>query len=412
MAAATVSRALQLILLGGWLGNALAVAAADWPQLLGPARDGSVAMPAGKKGIEPEVIWDREVGSGFAGPVVVEGKVIQAHREGDELHVDAVDAASGVLVWRFSRPTDYTDSFGFDDGPRGVPAVAEGKVFVHGADGLLDALEFETGKALWSVDTQAEFASPPGYFGRACSPLVVAGRVILTPGGEKDGQPAGVVALDLQDGRLIWQSVADEAGYASPLSLPGGRLLCWMRNELWVLEAATGAVLASRPLRSRMDASVNAAQPLLLGEDQVLISAGYGVGLHVLKLPALEPVWQKEGLLDCHYSSPVAGPGQRVFGFDGRQEMGQTLRGVDLAQRDKRWQSEVVPGGTLIRVGDQLLAVTEQGELWVVAATADRFEVLHRVQILSANHRSHPAYADGVLFARDRARLVAVRVHQ
>ena len=399
-------------LLAGIGAMTLPLVAADWPQLLGPARDGSVVMPEGKALIEPEAVWDRALGSGFAGPVVADGRVIIAHREGDEQCVDAVDAGTGVLLWQFKRPTDYTDSFGFDNGPRGVPAVADGRVFVHGADGIVDALELASGKLLWSVDTEAEFASPQGYFGRACSPLVVDGLVLLTPGGEKDGRPAGVVALEAKSGQVRWQSVADEAGYASPMSLPGGRLLCWMRNQLWVLETATGAVQTSRPLRSRMDASVNAAQPLRLGDDRVLISAGYGVGLHALKLPSLEPIWQKEGLLDCHYSSPVSGGQAVIFGFDGRQEMGQTLRCVDVEAREKRWQSDVVPGGTLIRVGAQLLVVTEQGELWVVAASSDRLEVLHRVQILGANHRSHPAYADGLLFARDRDRLVAVKVHQ
>ncbi len=387
-------------------------AASDWPQLLGPARDGSVTVPADKKWIEPVVAWDRPLGSGFAGPVVAKGKLVIAHREGDELQVDAIDAATGVRLWRFSRPTDYADSFGFDDGPRGVPAIAGDRVFVHGADGVLDALDLESGAALWSVDTRSEFASPQGYFGRACSPLVVADRVIVTPGGKKDGQPAGVVAFAAQDGRVLWQSVEDEAGYASPMSLPDARLLCWMRNKVWLLEADTGAVLASRPLRARIDASVNAAQPLLIDGDHILISAGYGVGLHLLKLPGLEPVWQKEGLLDCHYSSPVRGEGSLVFGFDGRQEMGQTLRCIDIASREKRWQSSTVPGGTLIRAGGHLLAITEQGELWVAEAAPAAFDLRHRVQILRANHRSHPAFADGLIFARDGGQLVAVRVFE
>ncbi len=399
--------------LGLWLllAGALPMAAADWPQLLGPARDGSVAAPAGKSLIEPVVVWDRPLGSGFGGPALAQGRVVIAHRDGDELKVEALDAATGVMLWRFARPTDYADSFGFDDGPRGVPAIADGRVFVHGADGVLDALDFDSGARLWSVDTRVAFGSGQGFFGRACSPLVVDGRVILTPGGLKDGKPAGVVAFTATDGSLLWQSVEDEAGYASPAALPDGRLLCWMRNQLWLLEADSGAVVASKPLRSRMDASVNAAQPLLLDGQRVLISAGYGVGLHVLKLPGLEAEWQSDRLLDCHYSSPVRGDNGLVFAFDGRQEMGQTLCAIDLTAREKRWQTGSVPGGTVIRVGGHLLAVTEQGELWVVAA-ADKLDIAHRVQILGAGHRSHAAFADGVLFARDGRQLVAVRVFE
>lgn len=385
--------------------------AGDWPQLLGPQRDGVVAADAGKKLIEPNPLWDRELGAGFSGPVVAEGKVIVAHRLGDDLVVEAVDPQTGVMLWTFKRPTDYVDSFGFDNGPRGVPAVAEGRVFVHGADGIVDALDLATGAALWQVDTVAEFASPQGFFGRACSPLVMGERVIITPGGKKDGKPAGVVALEVTTGKLLWQSVDDEAGYASPVRLDGDRLLCWLRNEVWLLTATDGAVLARRKLRSSMDASVNACQPLLLPGDQVLISAGYGVGLHVLSLPDLKPVWDKEMLLDAHYGTPVLS-GALLFGFDGRAERGQTLRCIDLTSREKRWQSDTVPGGTLIRVGEHLLAVTEQGEVWVAEASDKALNLIHREQILRSGHRAHIAFSDGILFARDGAQLVAVRVFE
>jgi outer membrane protein assembly factor BamB len=385
--------------------------AADWPQLLGPTRDGVIAAPAGKKLIEPQPVWDRELGTGFGGPVVAQGRVIIAHRLGDELVVEAVDAATGVLLWSFKRATDYVDSFGFDNGPRAVPAIADGRVFVHGADGVLDALELETGKALWQVDTVKTYESPQGYFGRACSPLVIGQRVILTPGGRHDGQPAGVVALDTASGRVLWQSVADEAGYASPVAVGSDQLLCWMRNEVWLLDAGSGKIAAHRRLRADMDASVNASQPVLLSGNRVMISAGYDVGLHVLQLPTLEPVWNKEGLLDCHYGTPVL-DGETVFGFDGRQEMGQTLRCIDLITREKRWQSTTVPGGTLIRVGAHLLVATEQGELWVIPTAAKAYDPLHQVQILRSGHRAHLAFADGLLFARDGRQLVAVKVFE
>ncbi len=385
--------------------------AADWPQLLGPARDGAVAAPAGKKLVEPAVVWDRELGSGFSGPVVAAGKVIIAHRVGDDLTVDAIDAATGVLFWTFKRPTDYVDSFGFDNGPRGVPAAAGGRIFIHGADGVLDALDLDSGGALWSVDTVAELGSPQGFFGRACSPLVMADRVIITPGGQKDGKPAGVAAFDAATGKLLWHGVEDEAGYASPIAVNDDEILCWLRNEVWLIAAATGEVKARRPLRSRMDASVNAAQPVLLDAGRVLLSAGYGVGLHEFKLPGLDPEWDRENLLDCHYGTPVR-KDSLVFGFDGRQEMGQTLRCIDLASRETRWQSGAVPGGTLIRVGDHLLAVTEQGELWIVEAEGAAFNALHEVQILRAGHRAHLAFSDGLLFARDGRQLVAVKVYE
>lgn len=397
-------------LLALWL-TTTALTAADWPQLLGPTRDGVVEAPAGKKLVLPQPVWDRPLGTGFAGPVVANGKVIIAHRLGDDLVVEAVDASSGILFWSFKRPTNYVDSFGFDNGPRGVPAIAEGRIFIHGADGVLGALDLETGKALWQVDTVKDYKSPQGFFGRACSPLVLDRKVIITPGGLRNGKPAGVVAFDVASGQPVWQSVADEAGYASPMAIGSDQVLCWLRNEIWLLDSATGKVTAQHHLRADTEASVNASQPMLLSGNRIMFSAGYDVGLHVLQLPTLEPLWTKEGLLDCHYGTPVI-EGDTAFGFDGRQERGQTLRCIDLATKTKRWQSTPVPGGTLIRVGSHLLAVTEQGELWVIPTAATAFEPLHQVQILRSGHRAHLAFSDGLLFARDGQQLVAIKVFE
>ena len=398
------------LLLTLWLTTTV-LHAADWPQLLGPTRDGVIQAPVNQKLIAPQPVWDRDLGTGFAGPVVATGKVIITHRLGDDLVVEAIDATTGILLWSFKRPTDYVDSFGFDNGPRGVPAIAEGRIFVHGADGVLDALDLETGKALWQVDTVKDYESPQGFFGRACSPLVHSGRVIITPGGSRDGKPAGVVAFDVATGQPLWQSVADEAGYASPTAIGSDQLLCWLRNELWLLESTTGKVIAQRRLRADMEASVNASQPVLLSGNRVLLSAGYDVGLHVLQLPSLKPLWNKEGLLDCHYGTPVI-EGDIILGFDGRQERGQTLRSIDLTTQDKIWQSPAIPGGTLIRVGSHLLAVTEQGELWILPTTAKTFDPLHQIQIFRSGHRSHLAFSDGLLFARDGQQLVAIKVFE
>ncbi|MCB1207690.1 MAG: PQQ-binding-like beta-propeller repeat protein [Verrucomicrobiales bacterium] len=386
---------------------------ADWPQFMGPDRSGVVSgsLPDQLPVAGPPVVWERELGSGFAGPVIADGKTILFHRKGDEVVVEACDASAGVMLWQFTYLTDYVDSFGFDNGPRGTPAVADGRVFVHGAEGMLHAIDLESGKLLWKVDTVADFKSGQGFFGRACSPLVVKDRVIITPGGSKDGKPAGMVAFDVKDGHVVWQSVEDEAGYSSPITVPGSpdRVMCWMRNKLWLVDAASGEMVASLPLRSSMDASVNAAQPVACGEDRYLISAGYGVGANMVQLPGLELLWQKQDLFDSHYSTGVLHEGH-LYGFEGRQEQGQTLRCIDVEKGTVDWDGEAVPGGTIISVGDKLLAVTEQGELWLIRATPEKCDILSTAQILRSGHRSFPAYANGILYARDGRKVVAVKV--
>ena len=394
---------------------AVPLPAADWPQFLGPSRDGraaaqEVALPAAYAR-EPEVLWRRSAGAGFAGPVVADGKVILFHREGGDMTTEALDPRTGKTLWRSVYVTDYVDSFGFDNGPRAVPAVADGRVFTHGPEGRVTALDLATGRELWAFDTVAKAGSPQGFFGRAPSPLVLGERVWIAAGGELDGNDAGLLALDVRTGAPVSASVGDEAGYASPVATGPGRVLAWMRNRLWLVDATSGTVLDSRPLRSTMDASVNAASPLACGEGRWFVSAGYGVGANLLRItdkPALEEVWSRQDVLDCHYATPVVHDGH-LYGFHGRQETGMKLRCVRLADAEVVWEApDKLPGGTLQLVGDRLLIVTEQGELWVVPASPKGFDKAFAVQILRAGHRSHAAFADGVLFARDSEELVAV----
>src|SRR5262245_43949838 len=178
------------------------VQGADWPQFLGPNRNGScpapqIALAWPKEG--PPQLWQRKVGEGFAGPVVSDGKLILFHRVGDKETVESLDSATGRPIWKSDYPTHYRDDFGFDEGPRATPSVAAGRVFTYGADGLLSCWDLATGAKQWSVDTVAEFHSGKGFFGRAPSPLVEGKAVIVDVGGRPG---AGIVAFEAATGKV------------------------------------------------------------------------------------------------------------------------------------------------------------------------------------------------------------------
>jgi outer membrane protein assembly factor BamB len=392
-----------------------ALSAADWPQFLGPTRnavagEGESSLPDSLP-LDLKPLWKKSVGAGFAGPAVAAGKVIIFHREGSDMTTEALDPKTGTVLWRSTYITDYIDSFGFDNGPRAVPAVAEGKVFTFGPEGRVTAMDLETGKELWNYDTESALGSKQGFFGRSPSPLVIGKTVIIAAGGTLGEKPAGLVALDVGSGKPVWSAAEDEAGCASPVALKDGSVLAWMRNELWLINPS-GAALTSLPLRSDMDASVNAATPILVGDNRWFISAGYGVGAHLLSIKdgKISPLWKKEDVLDCHYATPVQ-IGQHLYGFHGRQESGMKLRCINIGDGSVAWEDpDSVPGGTLIAVGDKLLVITERGELWLVRGTAEKFDQISYVQILRAGHRSHAAYSDGMLFARDTENLIGLKL--
>src|SRR5215469_14109746 len=83
--------------------------AEDWPQFLGPSRNGvymggdvSGSWPAGG----PSTVWKRDVGQGFSAPVVAQGRLILFHRVGNRETVESIDTKTGKTVWVFVYPTN------------------------------------------------------------------------------------------------------------------------------------------------------------------------------------------------------------------------------------------------------------------------------------------------------------------
>jgi outer membrane protein assembly factor BamB len=391
-------------------------AAVDWPQFLGPERNGVYTGPSLADrwpASGPKIVWRRPVGAGFAGPVVSSGRLILFHRQGREEVVESLDIRTGAPVWRYAYPTAYRDDFGFDEGPRAAPVVAGGVIYTFGAEGQLHAIDFAKGTRLWSEDTMKRFAVPKGYFGAAGSPLVEGGRVIANIGGDaREGQGAGIVAFDAKTGKVMWTATEDDASYSSGVAATiGGRrsAVFLTRDNLIGLDPATGAVQFQRRWRARAAASVNAATPLVIG-DLIFVSAEYGPGAGVLRVNGsqLTELWASDEALSNHYATSVHHQGV-LYGFHGRQEFGPTLRAVDLKTGAVKWGQDQFRAGSILLAGDRLVILRESGELVLAPATPEAFKPLARAQILQGTvARPYPALADGILYARNENTLVAV----
>ena len=384
--------------------------AQDWPQFLGPARDGrytGAPLAADWPDGGPRRLWSRPVGAGFAGPVVAGDRLILFHRVGGAEVVEALDAATGGVLWRYDYPTTYRDDFGFDEGPRSVPVVHGGRVYTFGAQGRLHAVDVETGAGVWQVDTHARYGVRKGFFGAAGSPLVEDGRVIANVGGRR----GGIVAFDAATGDELWTATTHEASYSSPAGgVFGGRrtALVFTRNGLVGLDPASGEVRFERRWRSRLGASVNAATPLVLG-DRVFISASYGAGAALLRVEGgtLAEEWSGDDSMTNHYATAVERGGV-LYGYHGRQEYGPSLRAVDARSGAVRWSEDRFGAGTVTLAGDLLVILRESGELVLAEATPDAFRPLARAAILPGVVRAYPALAAGRLYARNTDTLVAV----
>ena len=400
--------ALSLLLLA-----APASRAADWPGRLGPTRDGQSTEVGlnwkwGKDG--PPQAWKIDVGAGFAGVSVAGETVYLFHRiENDEI-LSARDPVTGKERWAFKYHTKYRDDFGFDNGPRCVPVVDGDAVFTHGADGDLHAVSAKTGKMLWGKNLTAEYLPKKGYFGVGAGPVVI-GDVLLVNVGAKG---AAVVGFDKATGKELWKAGDDGPGYSSPAVLDvGGKphAAFLTRAGVLVVRPTDGKVTHSLPWRSRLDASVNAATPLVR-KDELFVTSSYGTGgtLRTVKADELAEVWANDTSLSCQYGTPVR-VGDHLYGVNGRADTRTgELRCVEWKTGKVMWAEKRFGVAHVIAVDGGVLAVTEDGVAVRFAADPKAYREVARAKVIGGVVRAAPALADGRLYVRNENQLLCLQL--
>src|SRR5262245_1995128 len=399
----------RLFVCGGLLALGLVVvpaSAADWPQFLGPGRNAhsretGLVRTFPKKG--PPVVWEKEVGEGFSGPVVAGGRLILFHRIDNEDVVECLDAATGKRSWKFAYETAYRDRLDKGDGPRSTPLIAGKHVYTLAADGRLHCLELETGREVWMRALNKDYRVPPSYFGVTTSPILEGDNIVLNVGGR-----GGIVALNKDTGKQVWKATSDPASNSSPVAATIGdkRTLVFLTRTGLVLLDPTGEVRHSKRWRASYDTSANAATPVVVG-DEIFISACYETGgtvLHVGK-DGLRSLWENDESLSAHFSTPVYHDGF-LYGFHGRQEYGTQFRCVDWKTGKVRWSKDGFGCGSILVADGMLLVLSEGGELVLVEPTSSGYREKARAEVLSGPVRAHPALSGGRLYARDSKKLV------
>ena len=381
--------------------------ASDWPQFLGPARNGvsketNLVKAWGKEG--PKLIWEKPVGEGYSGPIIAGGIVILFHRIGDQEVIEALNADSSKQLWSFSYDTVYQDDLGKGDGPRSTPLTADGFVYTLGAEGKLHCLDLKSGKKEWERDLAKDYPFRKGFFGVATSPIQEGDNIIINIG----CRTAGIVALNKKTGKEAWKATNQEASYSSPTAatINGQRQLVFLTREgLVALDPATGKILHEKRWRSRMAASVNAAAPVVV-DNQVFLSACYGTGAVLLNITkdGLEEVWKNDETLSNHYNTSIHHDGY-LYGVDGRQEEGPQLRCVELKTGKVKWTEKGFGCASLILADGRFYALTENGDLVIFEASPTAYRELARSSVLTAPCRSPLALAEGRLYARDNKKL-------
>ena len=395
----------------GWM---TAVSGGEWPQILGPGRNGIAAaderLADSWPAAGPRVIWRRDVGAGYAGIAIAQGRGFLFHRIGDREVIEAFDPATGGTLWKADHATGFRPQVGGGDGPLCVPVVNEGSVLTFGAQGVLTCLDAATGRRLWVRETHREFAAQEGYFGAGSTPLVAGDRVIVNVGGAK--QDAGVVAFAVASGETAWQATREPASYSAPvLATIGGEphVLIVTRYACLLIDPASGAIRWQFPFGQR-GPTVNAATPLVPAAGRLFVTAAYGIGCVSAEFDrdAARPRWQGAGPLATQYCTPIAAGGH-LYGIDGRDDVPPADL-VCIAEETGRelWREKDFGYGTLLMADGKLVAAKTDGELVLMRATPAGVDVLARARPLPGTVRALPALSAGRLYLRDDTTLTCL----
>lgn len=394
-----------------------AVGPADWPHVRGPNYDG--VAPAAKltdswPAEGPPVLWSRDLGQGYSGFVVADGRVHTQIQTSTGQFVIALDAGTGNELWR--RRVDWPwQPAGEYPGPYATPTLSGDKLYYATPTGRVGCSTAADGAVVWSVDVREKFQGRGTEFGYAATPLVLDGRVILPVG----GIGASLVALDAATGATVWAAGDDQASYcpAFPITVGSRRLVIgYLRNCVVAHDPATGERVWREELSAEYDE--HAAWPLY-AEPHLLLAAPFKSGSRLLRLTRTGPpqtVWANKALSNDVCSSVLVGG--HVYGFDLRQLQAsahRTSRGrfkcVDFLTGSVRWETDRVGHATVLAADGKLLLLTDTGTLILARANADAYEELARDRILDGGIGwTPPAFWNGRLFVRNHSRAACVYV--
>ncbi len=417
------------------LAFAASAVADDWPQWMGPKRDGvwresgivDAFSPEG-----PKVRWRRPVGGGYAGPAVAAGKVYVTDRqikEGGESteRVLCLNEADGQILWKHEYACPYTVSY--PAGPRCTPTIDGERVYTLGAQGHLFCFNAADGAIVWSKEFLKEFhLKNAPVWGFAAHPLVDGNKLICFVG----GKGSTVVAFDKRTGGELWRAVdsltAHGPGYGAPIIIEhNGRriLLAFHPDGLSALDPETGKVLWTHEWK--INFGLTTPLPRVVN-GEIFLTAFYD-GARLLKLSEdggnVTEIWKRKGKSErntdgLHSIMPTPWfDGDLVFGVCSYGE----LRGLDARTGDRLWMTYEATGGKsqrwanafLIRHDDRFFLANEQGDLIIARLDREGYHELSRTHLIeptgSAQQRkvvwSHPAFANKSIFLRNDEEIVS-----
>ena len=372
----------------------------DYPQFLGPHRNSTVDQPRlarDWKSQPPRRLWMQPVGTAWSGFAIAGPRAITAEQRGQNEAVVCYDLISGAVIWSYAYEAHFQSSLA-GEGPRATPTVAGPRVYTVGSTGRLNCLELETGTLLWSKDLVRDNQAELNEWGVACSPLVAEGLVVVSVGGHNN---RSLVAYRTATGEFAWGAGTDGAGYSSPF-------LTTLAEVPQILIFNSGGVSAHAPADGKIlwkypwpGGHPHVSMPIVLPEDRVLISSGYGVGSELVKIKrdsqgdfTATRIW-KSNRLKAKFTNLVYHEGF-IYGLDDG-----IMVCLDASNGELKWKEGRYGHGQEILVQDSLLVMAESGDIILLDPNPRQCQELTRFSIFRDKTWNPPALAGEYLLVRN-----------
>lgn len=381
-----------------------------WPQWRGPLRTGEApdgkAFPASLAGLQQ--LWRVDLDKGYPGPIVAQDRVFVAETANlDTEIVRALDRKTGRELWRASWKGQISVPFyakRSGDWIRATPAWDGQTLYVAGMEEVLVALDGKSGKERWRVDFPKRFNTPKPEFGFASSPLL-AGEFLYVQAAN------AVVKLRKSTGETVWrvlenkENIFESGAFSSPfLATIAGRqiLLVQSRTKLHGLDPETGNELWSQEVPNFR--GMNILTPVVWRDG--IFTSTYRNESYFFRIQdgaAIKEVWRNK--TKGYMSTPVV-----VGDYLYLHLQSQRFTCLDLRTGETKWTSE--PFGqywSLTVRGDRILALDERGQLLLIRANPEKFELLDSREVTASSSWAHLAVAGDEVFVRDLTGITAYR---
>ena len=379
--------------------------AANWSQWRGANRDGTVAgklWPADLKNQHLKLKWRVELGASYSGPIMDTDTLYVTESAGNNEVVRALDRKNGKEKWRHQWAGKMSvPFFARSNGSwiRSTPALANNKLFVAGIRDHLLCLDTKTGKRLWEIDFPKELKTPVPTFGCVCSPMVDGKFVYMQAG-------AGFCKIEQDSGKIVWRTLKDKGGmYGSAFSSPvlaslGGKqqILVQSRAELAGVDIESGGVLWRQAVKAFR--GMNILTPLPFKEG--VYTSSYGGRSHFYAIKRDNKTWKSEEQWEnkgqAYMCSPVLFEGHAYLHLRN-----QRFACYDLAKGKEAWVSDQRFGKymSLVRQGDKILALDQNGTLYLIRANPKKLEVVDSQKISKQQTWAHLAVSGEQLAIRE-----------